>query len=243
MEITNNQNLYSVDHKPLSDGLFHTIKHAILNGTFTPGQRLDQRYLAETFKTSRTPIRDALTKLEAEGLVQLIPARGAYVAKIDLDELEQIYQIRIALEESAARLAASQYHDKELDVLEEIEKQFEESVKKEDLEQLLGFDLNFHEITYRPCKNPHLLRLISHYWNSSWAWRSTYCKIPGKLELTIRMHRRILQGLHLRDGELLGLLVREHLQETIRGLRQNRPLDVDDSVIDLKSKWEDVQKK
>ena len=115
------------DFLPLRDVVFNTLRQAILRGELQPGERLLEIHLANKLGVSRTPIREAIRKLELEGLVLMIPRRGAVVAEITEKSLRDVLEVRRALEELAVKLACQKIKPEEIEELKRAEKEFEEA--------------------------------------------------------------------------------------------------------------------
>ena len=122
------------NYKPLRDVVFENLRAAILDGNLKAGQRLMEVQLAEQLGVSRTPIREAIRKLELEGLVVMLPRKGAYVANMSFKDLIDVLEIRASLEGLAAYLAAERRSDEEIVALEKVAKEFETCVREADIE-------------------------------------------------------------------------------------------------------------
>mgnify|MGYP002733969358 FL=1 len=123
------------EYKPLRDVVFESLREAILEGKLSPGQRLMEVQLAEQLGVSRTPVREAIRKLELEGLVVMLPRKGAYVADISLKDLVDVLEIRASLEGLSASLAAERMHEDDIKKLEKIVQDFKEHASSGDVEQ------------------------------------------------------------------------------------------------------------
>ena len=207
----------------LSGNVFAALKEEILNGTLRPGRKLQQTELAERFGISRMPVRDALRELEAEGLVTIQPGRAATVAELDLEEFEEVYRIREVLEELAGRLSAPRLSHANLAALEDLVAMMEQASRRGHLGAWLKLDKEFHNLSYQACRSPRLLRLISGFWNSTHLYRRAYCSLPGRIERAENLHRRLMAALKQRDGELVGRLIVEHVQESMRSILEVQP--------------------
>ena len=205
---------YELNYRNLGDSIFIKLKEEILNGTLKPGQRLQQVELSQKYGVSRAPVRDALKKLEAEGLVTE-KRKGVEVSSIDLDELHELYQIREVLEDLAAYKAFPAVSDENLMALTNLEKKMEKASREGDLLSWLKFDFRFHNDAYKPCNSPSLLKMIIGLWNSTTHFRRTYCRLPGRIERSEKHHRSQLAALAARDGELYRSLIKKHLNETV----------------------------
>ena len=147
--------------KPLREIVFETIRNAIINGDLKPGQRIMEVQLAEQLGVSRTPVRESIRKLELEGLVKMVPRKGAYVTPMSIDDLRDMMEIRRALEALSAELAAKNATEEDVKKLEESNRGFEESALKNDEEGIINYDIAFHEAIYRATGNERLIQMIN----------------------------------------------------------------------------------
>ena len=120
-------------YMPLRDVVFHTLRRGIMQGDLKPGERLMEIKLANRLGVSRTPIREAIRMLELEGLVVMIPRKGAQVAEITEKDLKDVLEVRMGLEELAVKFACQRITEEQLDNLYHASRKFEEAVKREDL--------------------------------------------------------------------------------------------------------------
>ena len=134
--MTDNLELNMNAYLPLRDVVFNTLREAILKGELKPGERLMELQLASKLGVSRTPIREAIRMLEQEGLAVTIPRRGAEVARMTEKDMEDVLQIRAALDELAVQLATEQITDEQFDALEQARQNFENSLKSDDVNKL-----------------------------------------------------------------------------------------------------------
>ena len=148
------------EYLPLRDVVFNTLRQAILRGELKPGERLMEIQLANKLGVSRTPIREAIRKLELEGLVLMIPRKGAEVADITEKSLRDVLEVREALEELAVRLACDKIKEEELEELKEAAQEFKETLDCEDVTRFAEADVKFHDIIYRTTDNERLIQLL-----------------------------------------------------------------------------------
>ena len=138
---------------PLRDVVFNTLRQAILKGELKPGERLMEIALADKLGVSRTPIREALRKLEQEGLVVMIPRRGAQVADITEKDLNDVLEVRIALENLSIEKACKRMTDEQIKKLGLAAREFERTIAEDNLVKLAEADVAFHEIIYQAADN------------------------------------------------------------------------------------------
>ena len=134
------------EYLPLRDVVFNTLRRAILRGELKPGERLMEIQLANKLGVSRTPIREAIRKLELEGLVLMIPRRGAEVAEITEKNLRDVLEVRCALEELAVQLACDRMDEEGLSRLKDAAEKFLEVLDSDDITQIAQADVLFHDV-------------------------------------------------------------------------------------------------
>lgn len=147
---------------PLRDVVFNTLREAILKGDLKPGERLMELQLAAKLGVSRTPIREAIRMLEQEGLAVTMPRKGAEVAKMTLKDMEDVLEIREALDELAVKIACDKISEKELQKLLEVKDQFENSTKTGDVKMIAEMDVKFHDVIFESTGNPKLVTLLNN---------------------------------------------------------------------------------
>lgn len=201
------------DYKPLRDVVFENLREAIVEGKLNPGQRLMEVQLAEQLGVSRTPVREAIRKLELEGLVVMLPRKGAYVANMSLKDIIDVLEIRSSLEGLAASLAAERISPKNLKELEEIAKDFEKSAKSSDVETLLKKDVEFHECIFKSTNNKKLHHLITSLWEQVYRFRATYISDYESIVNIINEHKCILNSIKKGDSELAKQYAKEHIEK------------------------------
>ena len=189
------------DYKPLRDVVFENLRSAILEGKLKSGQRLMEVQLAEQLGVSRTPVREAIRKLELEGLVVMLPRKGAYVANISVKDLMDVLEIRASLEGLGVSLAAERRDDEDIKKLEEIEIEFEEAVKTQNIEMLLKKDIEFHECIFKSANNKKLAKMINSLWEQVQRFRITYVSDLNASLSLIDEHQAILGA--IREANVL----------------------------------------
>ena len=186
------------------------LRDAILRGDLMPGERLDENALAEMLGVSRTPIRSALRVLAAESLVDLQPHRGAVVAELTPNELEEIYLVRSILEGLAARLAVPNMDDARIAALEAI---LEEVDRTQDAARWLVLNNRFHTLIYQAANRPRILSIIEYVRNLSTPYILQFIASPEHMASSRADHQRILDACRQRDGNRAEAELRKHLQD------------------------------
>ena len=144
-------------YRPLRDVVCEALRAAIQSGELPPGERLMEIPLAEELGVSRTPIREAIRKLEQEGFVVMIPRRGTYVADITLKDINQVFEIRSSLDELAASLASERITPDELEELERHLVSINDYMESRDFDKIVAADIAFHEVLYSASRNVRLI--------------------------------------------------------------------------------------
>lgn len=199
-----------------------TLRQAILRGELAPGQKLDQTTVAQRLGVSRSPVREALKTLAAEGLVELQPHRTATVVELSLEEMEEIYDIREVLESMAARLAAPRMDDERLAKLRELLEKMDESTTVREWS-----DLNsaFHSLIYEAAGRPRLVEIIFSLRTAAGPYIARYIASEGHKEMSQVEHREIYEACKARDGERAAAAVREHIVNGAADMRARSGLE------------------
>ena len=171
------------EYLPLRDVVFNTLRQEILTGKLKPGERLMEIHLANKLGVSRTPIREAIRKLELEGLVIMIPRRGAEVAQITLKNLKDVMEVRRALDVLAIELACERMAQEELDALYQACEHFSDAVKTKDTRMLAEADVAFHDQIVLSTGNARLIQLVSNLSEQMYRYRFEYLKDASSHEM------------------------------------------------------------
>jgi DNA-binding GntR family transcriptional regulator len=149
-------------YKPLRELVCENIRQAIIDGTFSPGERLMEIQLADEMGVSRTPVREAIRKLELEGFVVMIPRRGTYVADISIKDINEVYEIRTSLDVLAAGLAAERINDDELETLQRLLVEIGQHIEENNMDKIVEVDIAFHDVLYQASRNERLRNIINN---------------------------------------------------------------------------------
>ncbi len=189
------------EYLPLRDVVFNTLRKAILKGDLKPGERLMEIALAEKLGVSRTPIREAIRKLELEGLVVMAPRKGAKVASITERDLNDVLEVRKGMEELAIRLACERITPEQLDELDKVEKKFLNLIDSENLTELAEVDVEFHDIIYAATNNKRLIQLLNNLREQMYRYRIEYLKDSAVRRKLAKEHKSICEALRTHDKE------------------------------------------
>lgn len=207
------------DSGSLRARVFATLEHDIINGVYNEGDTLNELKLSQSLGVSRTPIREALTQLQLEGLVEIIQNKGAVVVGVSSQDIEDIYAIRIHLEGFAAELAASNMPDADIKELERIVDLQEFYCTKEDTEQVRQLDADFHNMIYEATGNRSLRSILTNFHNQIQRGRGLSLKVSGRSVRSIEEHRRIADAIRSRNGELASTLMTEHISNALANFK------------------------
>ncbi len=190
--------------------IFKEIESDILSGRFKPRERLIEMDLISKFGISRTVIREALKKLEAKGLVRTTPYRGAMVADLTVEEVEEIYFVRVELEKIAARLVLKHITEKEIQDLKRLSKEVERHLR-EKTPQMIEKDSEFHRASFKVCRNRYLSEMIDFLRTKAHIVRFNAWSLPHRIEQSIIEHREMIRAIEDRDLNQLEKLIVKHL--------------------------------
>ena len=208
------------DFQPLRNVVFNTLRDAILRGDLQPGERLMEIHLAKNLGVSRTPVREAISMLEQEGLAVTYPRRGAQVAKMTVKDLDDVLEIREVLDTLAASLACRNMSDEDIDRLETACKAFEKATKGDDIREVVRTDEAFHNVIYEESNNPRLRTILLNLKGQMYRFRFEYVKDKSNYPFLIKEHGDILAALKDRDEEEVIKHTKEHLVNQMDSVRQ-----------------------
>ena len=206
------------NYKPLRELVFEALREAIISGRLQPGERLMESQLAQDLGVSRTPVREAIRKLELEGFVVMIPRKGAYVADISLKDIADVFEIRSALEGLAAELAAERATDEEIEQLERQLVEYAECIERQDVARLVEIDTKFHETLYTASRNERLSQMLSLLREQIQRFRTRTLALPDRMRLALEEHRAVVEAVASRDPEAARRLAQEHIQSAENSL-------------------------
>lgn len=210
---------------PLRDVVFNTLRQAILTGDLKPGERLMEIHLADKLGVSRTPIREAIHKLELEGLVTIIPRRGAEVAQITEKSMNDVLEVRRALDALCAELACDRISEKELDDLKAACDHFELTTHTRDLKKIAQADVALHDIIVQATGNRRLIQLINNLSEQMYRYRFEYIKDNSRHEMLVEEHRIIYQSIVRKDKETAAAAARTHIDNQKKAIIRQIRLD------------------
>ena len=207
----------------LGGRVFQRIREDILNGKYQEHDELREAALGKELGVSRTPVREALRQLELEGLVTIIPNRGAYVTGISQKDIWDIYRLRSLLEGLCARWAVEHITEEQLDELEEVILLSEFLLKKGSgfsAEQVTSLDGRFHAVLYEASGSRILSHVLTDFHNYVQAARKSSVISEERARKSIREHKQILRAIRDRDAEMAEQLANEHILHVMQNLKK-----------------------
>jgi DNA-binding GntR family transcriptional regulator len=199
------------DRKSLGQLVFENLKQAIFAGEIAPGTRLVESQVADAHGISRTPVREAIHKLERERFVSRLPRGGFTVLGLSREDIVETFGIRSVLEGYAARLAALNHQPAELRPLQEKIDEFQRLLEKRQLKDLPAVNTNFHALLYALSKSPRLVQMIYALQDQIHRFRQIILKDEQRARISNEDHRLMLTYIRKRDSEGVEQLVREHI--------------------------------
>lgn len=207
---------YTKQYLPLRDVVFHTLRESILKGEMEPGERLMEIHLADRLGVSRTPIREAIRMLELEGLVTMVPRRGAQVAQISPRGLKDVLEVRQALEALAMELACERITEEEIDSLRRACDAFREATGTRDAVRIARADVELHDIIVAAGRNDRLAQMVENLSQQMYRYRLEHIRDENQYPGLIEEHEEIFRCIRARDREAGAAAIRKHVRNQER---------------------------
>ncbi|MCT4596712.1 MAG: GntR family transcriptional regulator [Vallitalea sp.] len=199
------------EYLPLRDVVFNTLREAILKGELIAGERLMEKQLAERMGVSRTPIREAIRKLELEGLVVMIPRKGAEVARITHKDIKDVLEVRAALEELAVKIACNKITDEDLTKLKRTTEEFQIACNYKDIDDIIKKDVEFHDIIFNSTENEKLIQIINNLREQIYRYRVEYIRKLNDFDMLVKEHDQIVKHVEARDADEARKIALQHI--------------------------------
>ena len=196
----------------VGDRTYEAIRLAILSGRFAPGSKLTVDHLARQLKVSRTPVKEALVRLEREGLVRVIPRHGAFVEQLSRSDVEELYDLREVCEGLAARKAATRATEADLARLRELVDQAAQCVRDGDRVRYSDLDVAFHGLIVEMSGSRRLTQVLEGLRSQTRLMMATSVVLPGRLRLSHQEHQALLQALSAREPARAEEVARAHVR-------------------------------
>jgi len=201
-----------------STRIHEILKQDICDGRLKVGARLVISKVAEAYGISEIPVREALSRLQAEGLVTIIPHTGIYVTEMDTERLGNLYPIRGVLEGYATRLALPNLTPTDFGRLSQLIETMDNVIEREDYPEMGRLNREFHMTIYRACKNEPLVDMIDELWGKTTRVRGIFGLMPEIATRSNRQHKEILEALKGRNKRRAETLIIQQNQNTLKSL-------------------------
>jgi DNA-binding GntR family transcriptional regulator len=208
----------ALQYRSIHQLVYEKLRDEILGGKLTPGTRLKQEELTDLLGVSRTPIREALVRLQSEGLIEFARRNLAIVSVIPRKKIEEIFEIRTLLEAYAAEKTSEQLDGKTLTKLHQLIEEMDTCHSSRQTEKLLRLNDTFHRLICSLSDNDTLLQMLEQIWRDIRRLRFNYLVTAEGHERSTREHKQLVAALESRDKELIRRIVREHAQGTLKGI-------------------------
>ena len=196
---------------PLRDVVFNTLRQAILIGELKTGERLMELHLADRLGVSRTPVREAIRRLELEGLVTMIPRKGAEVARITEKSMSDVLEVRRTLDALCAELACDRITPESLAALKKACDHFEQCVGTHDAKKIAEADVSLHDIIVEATGNQRLIQMVHNLSEQMYRYRFEYIKDSSQHDTLVKEHRIIYQSIVDKDKDTAAAAARLHI--------------------------------
>lgn len=202
----------------LEEKVYKTLEDQILSQKLTAGEAVTEMKLSAELGVSRTPVREALQRLDREGLIKLIPNKGAFVIGISEKDLIDIYMIRMRLEGLAARITAEKADESTVRHLRENTELTEFFISKGNVERVKDLDSDFHDIIYRACESRMLCKTLSELHRYIASYRKLSLTVEGRIEKSFEEHKQICDAIENKDMENADRLMSRHVEHALDNL-------------------------
>lgn len=201
-----------VQSETLQTQVYEYLREKIINGYIPPGQRLLEQKIAKETGISRSPIREAIRRLASSGLVDVNPHGGVRVYRATFDDFKHLYECRVSLEPTAARLAAIRMNEIQRAQLNTLMYEMNGAVEKNDIENLKILGSRFHNMILEGSGNPRLIQMMKQLYDLTHFYRKAVLNIPRRVQEGGYEHQAIWEAIRKRDGELAEQSMRKHIE-------------------------------
>ena len=209
------------NYELLSQKVYHVLKNAIVRGDLAPNSKLILTEIAKSLGVSNTPIREAINKLVSEGLIKIIPNKGILVKEINIDDFQEILQVRAFLDGLIAKIASKKITDKEIGNMMKIIKKMENCVKKDDRLTYNDLDIQFHDFLLNITGNNKLKEIYNNLINQGNRLRIRTLKIPDRMGKSLKEHREIAFKIKERNPDEANRVSQEHIESILRSIEED----------------------
>lgn len=205
-------------YKPLGEVVFDYLRDAIMNGDLKPGERLMESAIADQLGVSRTPVREAIRKLEKENFVTMVPRKGAYVSKLTTKDILDVLEVRRILEGFATQLATQRMSESEIRELRKCYEKFDKYLEKNNIQGMIEKDREFHDLIFKASKNDKLIHLVVELHEQFHRFRLIYFYEQATYGDVQHWHNKILEGIEARDPQMAKEFAERHVAEIERAV-------------------------
>jgi len=222
------ENILKIEgYELLSQKVYRALKTEIIKGSLKPGTKLSEGKIAKQMEVSRTPIREALRELAAEGFVKISPNQGVVVSNASVEDVQEVLQIRGVLEGLAARLATKTINEEEIKELEKYQKRMEHYTNKDDVLAFSEMDAEFHELILNICGNNRLIQIRKNLSDQAHRYRIRSLSVPGRLKYSLREHQEIVEALKRKNSEQADRLSQKHIENVLVNILAHKDKEED----------------
>ena len=222
------ENILKIEgYELLSQKVYRALKTEIIKGSLKPGTKLLEGKIAEQMGVSRTPVREALKELAAEGFVKMNPNQAVVVSNASVEDVQEVLQIRGVLEGLAARLATRMISEEEIKELEKYQKQMEYYTKKDDVLAFSEMDAEFHELILNVCGNNRLIQIRKNLSDQAHRYRIRSLSVPGRLKYSLKEHQEIVEELKRKNAEQADRLSQKHIENVLANILAHKEKEED----------------
>jgi len=204
----------------LTDWAYERLKAMLLSLQIEPGAQLQTDGIAREMGVSRTPLREAILRLEKEGLVRIVPRVGIFSTEITRRDLDELYELRELLESRALEDATPHITEEDLAQVDFLLERTVAAAKEQDTEAFLQAEVAFHSYLLRRCGNRRLITIVEGFQDLTYRWRVLSIRSQASLSETVAEHRQIVDALRRRDPQLAGELMRDHIRAARERIRE-----------------------
>jgi len=216
------ENILKIEgYELLNQKVYRVLKESIVKGFLEPGTKLLENKIAEEMHVSRTPVREAMQKLVAEGFVKTTPNQTMVVTEVSPDDVKEVLQIRGVLEGLAAHITAKKINGQEIDELEKIIAQMSLYITKKDLLSYCKVDDEFHDLILNICGNKWIIQIRDNLGSFIYRFRIKSLSVPGRLKSSLEEHRKIMESLKKHNPEEADRLSQGHMENTLKNILKN----------------------
>ena len=220
-------NLKIEGYELLSQKVYRALKTEIIKGSLKPGTKLSEGKIAEQMGVSRTPVREALKELAAEGFVKMNPNQAVAVSNASVKDVQEVLQIRGVLEGLAARLATKTINEEEIKELEKYQKRMEQYTNKDDVLAFSEMDAEFHELILNICGNNRLIQIRKNLSDQAHRYRIRSLSVPGRLKYSLKEHQEIVEALKRKNAEQADRLSQKHIENVLANILAHKEKEED----------------